>query len=76
MNSSLDLALLDNMIEHSKSPAFMNFSYFYLIYCEHEMRYHNICQISAHSRLTHSFHTCKIKDVYCLKRLSLSEIQL
>ena len=40
MNSSLDLASLDNMIEHSKSPAFMNFSYFYLIYCEHEMRYH------------------------------------
>ena len=40
MNSSLDLASLDNMIEHSKSPAFMNFSYFYLIYCEHEMMYH------------------------------------
>ena len=38
MNSSLDLASLDNMIKHSKSPAFMNFSYFYLIYCKHEMR--------------------------------------
>ena len=40
MNSSLDLVSLDNMIEHSKPPTFMNFSYFYLIYWEHEMRYH------------------------------------